>query len=163
MHEQMAATLDTVIERIRTIQHEARRGAPSRRPRWPMIVLETPKGWTGPKEVDGKKTEGFWRSHQVPLADVATREAHRRLLEQWMRSYQPEALFDESGRLVPRLAALAPTGPRRMGANPHANGGLLLKDLKMPAFRNFAGDVAKPATMFAEATRVLGAFLRDVM
>ncbi len=164
MHDQMAASLDTVIERIRAIQQEARGGVPPRRrPRWPMIVLQTPKGWTGPKEVDGKKTEGSWRSHQVPLADVATKEAHRRLLEQWMRSYRPEALFDESGRLVPQLAALAPKGSRRMGANPHANGGRLLKDLKMPDFRDFAVDVAKPATVFAEATRVLGAFLRDVM
>ncbi len=163
MHEQMAASLDTVIERIRAIQQEARGGVPPRRPRWPMIVLQTPKGWTGPKEVDGKKTEGSWRSHQVPLAEVATKEAHRRLLEQWMRSYRPEALFDESGRLVPQLAALAPNGSRRMGANPHANGGRLLNDLKMPNFRDFAVDVAKPATVFAEATRVLGAFLRDVM
>jgi len=163
MHEQMAASLDTVIERIRAIQQEARGGAPRRRPRWPMIVLQTPKGWTGPKEVDGKKTEGFWRSHQVPLADVATKEAHRRMLEHWMRSYRPEVLFDKSGRLVPQLAALAPKGSRRMGANPHANGGLLLNDLKMPDFRDFAVDVAKPATVFAEATRVLGAFLRDVM
>ena len=163
MHEQMAASLDTVIERIRAIQHDARGGAGARRPRWPMIVLQTPKGWTGPKAVDGKKTEGSWRSHQVPLAEVATNEAHRRQLEQWMRSYRPETLFDESGRLVPQIAALAPAGSRRMGANPHANGGLLLKDLMIPNFRDFAVDVPKPATMFAEATRVLGIFLRDVM
>ncbi len=163
MHEQMAASLDTVIERIRAIQQDARGGAGARRPRWPMIVLQTPKGWTGPKEVDGKKTEGSWRSHQVPLAEVATNEAHRRQLEQWMRSYRPETLFDESGRLVPQIAALAPVGLRRMGANPHANGGLLLKDLMMPNFRDFAVDVPKPATKFAEATRVLGVFLRDVM
>jgi xylulose-5-phosphate/fructose-6-phosphate phosphoketolase len=163
LHEQMAATLDTVIERIRAIQQDARGGAPPARPCWPMIVLITPKGWTGPKEVDGKNTEGSWRSHQVPLAEVATNEAHRRQLEQWMRSYRPEALFDDSGRLVPQVAALAPKGSRRMGANPHANGGLLLSDLKMPDFRAFAVDVAKPATVFAEATRVLGAFLRDVM
>ena len=163
MHEQMAASLDTVIDRIRAIQQDARGGAGARRPRWPMIVLQTPKGWTGPKEVDGKKTEGSWRSHQVPLAEVATNEAHRRQLEQWMRSYRPETLFDESGRLVPQIAALAPVGLRRMGANPHANGGLLLKDLMMPNFRDFAVDVPKPATKFAEATRVLGVFLRDVM
>jgi xylulose-5-phosphate/fructose-6-phosphate phosphoketolase len=163
MHEQMAASVDTVIERIRAIRKDARSGAPPGRPRWPMIILTTPKGWTGPKEVDGKKTEGFWRSHQVPLAEVATNEAHRRQLEQWMRSYRPEALFDESGRLVPQVAALAPKGSRRMGANPRANGGLLLSDLKMPDFRAFAVDVAKPATVLAEATRVLGAFLRDVM
>jgi xylulose-5-phosphate/fructose-6-phosphate phosphoketolase len=163
MHEQMAASLDTVIERIRAIQEDARRGAPPRRPRWPMIILITPKGWTGPKEVDGKKTESSWRSHQVPLTEVATNEAHRRQLEQWMRSYRPETLFDESGRLVPQVAALAPKRSRRMGANPHANGGLLLSDLKMPDFRSFAVDVAKPATVVAEATRVLGAFLRDLM
>jgi xylulose-5-phosphate/fructose-6-phosphate phosphoketolase len=163
MHEQMAACLDTVIERIRAIQQDARGGAPLRRPRWPVIVLSTPKGWTGPKEVDGKKTEGFWRSHQVPLAEVATSEAHRRQLEQWMRSYRPETLFDDAGRLVPEVAALAPEGSRRMGANPHANGGLLLSDLKMPDFRAFAVEVATPATGFAEATRVLGAFLREVM
>ena len=163
MHQEMAATLDTVIERIRAIQQDARGGAPPRRPRWPMIILSTPKGWTGPKEVDGKKTEGFWRSHQVPLAEVATNETHRRQLEQWMRSYRPEALFDESGRLLPQFAALAPAGTRRMGANPHANGGLLLKDLKMPDFRDYAVDVPKPGTMLGEATRVLGDFLRDVM
>jgi len=116
MHEQMAATLDTVIERMRAIQQEARSGAPPRRPRWPMIVLRTPKGWTGPKEVDGKKTEGSWRSHQVPLAEVAKNEAHRRQLEEWMKSYRPEALFDESGRLLSRFAALAPSVLRRARA-----------------------------------------------
>jgi xylulose-5-phosphate/fructose-6-phosphate phosphoketolase len=163
MHEQMAATLDTVIERIRGIQQDARAGKPSRRPRWPMIVLRTPKGWTGPKEVDGKKTEDFWRSHQVPLAEVATNEAHLRQLERWLQSYRPDELFDDSGRLRPELADLAPTGTRRMGANPHANGGLLLKDLRMPDFRDYAVDVRKPGTTFAEATRVLGALLRDVM
>ena len=163
MHEQMAAAVDTVIERIRAIQENARDESMSRRPRWPMIVLRTPKGWTGPKEVDGKKTEGSWRSHQVPLAEVATNEAHRRQLEDWMRSYRPEVLFDESGQLVPRLAALAPKASRRMGANPHANGGVLLRDLKMPDFREFAVDVPKPATVVGEATRVLGEFLRDVM
>ncbi len=163
MHEQMAASVDTVIERIRAIQNDARGGSTPRRPRWPMIVLRTPKGWTGPKEVDGKKTEDFWRSHQVPLAEVATNEAHRRQLEQWLRSYRPETLFDESGQLVPQVAALAPKGLRRMGANPHANGGVLLRDLKMPDFREFAVDVPKPAAVVAEATQVLGAFLRDVM
>jgi xylulose-5-phosphate/fructose-6-phosphate phosphoketolase len=163
MHEQMAASVDTVIERIRSIQEEARGGSTPRRPRWPMIVLRTPKGWTGPKEVDGKKTEGFWRSHQVPLAEVATNEAHRRQLEQWLRSYRPEMLFDESGQLMPQLAALAPKGLRRMGANPHANGGVFLRDLKIPDFREFAVDVPKPAAAVAEATRVLGTFLRDVM
>jgi xylulose-5-phosphate/fructose-6-phosphate phosphoketolase len=163
MHEQMAASVDTVIERIRAIQEDARGGSTPRRPRWPVIVLRTPKGWTGPKEVDGKKTEGFWRSHQVPLAEVATNEGHRRQLEQWLRSYRPETLFDESGQLMPQLAALAPKGLRRMGANPHANGGVFLRDLKMPDFREFAVDVPKPAAGVAEATRVLGAFLRDVM
>ena len=163
MHEQMAATLDMVIERVRAIQQEARAGTPRRWPRWPMIVLRTPKGWTGPKEVDGKKTEDFWRSHQVPLAEVKTNEAHLRLLEQWMKSYRPEELFDGSGRLLPNLAELAPRGTRRMGANPHANGGLLLQDLEMPDFRDYAVDVPKPGAVFAEATRVLGALLRDVM
>jgi len=163
LHEQMAATLDTVIDRVRGIQQEARAGTPRRRPSWPMIVLRTPKGWTGPKEVDGKKTEGFWRSHQVPLTEVKTNEAHLRLLEQWMKSYRPEELFDGSGRLLPNLAELAPRGTRRMGANPHANGGLLLQDLEMPDFRDYAVDVPKPGAVFAEATRVLGALLRDVM
>jgi xylulose-5-phosphate/fructose-6-phosphate phosphoketolase len=169
MHEQMAASLDTVIERVRAIQDDARRGADAhgaatpRRPRWPMIVLRTPKGWTGPGEVDGKKVEGSWRSHQVPLPDAGSNEAHRRQLEQWLRSYRPETLFDEAGRLVPQLAALAPTGSRRMGANPHANGGLLLRDLTIPDFRDYAVDVPEPGATVAEATRVLGDFLRDVM
>jgi xylulose-5-phosphate/fructose-6-phosphate phosphoketolase len=163
MHEQMAATLDTVIERIRAIQQEARAGGSPGRPRWPMIVLRTPKGWTGPKEIDGKKTEGSWRSHQVPLAEVATNGAHLRLLEQWLESYRPAELFDESGRLRRELAELAPTSTRRMGANPHANGGVRLKDLRVPDFRDYAVDVAKPGVEFAEATRVLGGLLRDVM
>ncbi|HUP37198.1 MAG TPA: phosphoketolase family protein [Candidatus Limnocylindria bacterium] len=163
IHEQMAATLDTVIERIRAIQQEARAGGSPGRPRWPLIVLRTPKGWTGPKEIDGKKTEGSWRSHQVPLAEVATNGAHLRLLEQWMESYRPAELFDESGRLRRELAELAPTSTRRMGANPHANGGVRLKDLRVPDFRDYAVDVAKPGVEFAEATRVLGGLLRDVM
>ncbi len=163
MHERMAATLDAVIERIRAIQQEARTGKSRRRPRWPLVVLRTPKGWTGPKEVDGKKTEGSWRSHQVPLSEVAVNAAHRRQLEHWMRSYRPEELFDETGRLRPELAALAPEGPRRMGANPHANGGLLLRDLIMPEFRDYAVEVPRPGTVFGEATRVLGGFVRDVM
>ncbi len=163
MHEQMAATLDTVIERIRAVQRAARAGAPATRPRWPLIVLRTPKGWTGPKEVDGKKTEDFWRSHQVPLAKVATNATHLQLLERWMQSYRPEELFDASGRLRPELAALAPRGARRMGTNPHANGGLLLKDLTMPDFRDYAVKVPQPGQVFAEATRVLGGLLRDVM
>jgi len=163
MHERMAATLDAIIERLRAIQRQARSGASLRRPRWPVLVLRTPKGWTGPKEVDGRKTEDSWRSHQVPLADVATNEQHLRLLERWMKSYRPEELFDEAGHVRPQVAALAPVGPRRMGANPHANGGLLLRDLKMPNFRHYAVDVPRPGAVLAEATRVLGAFLRDVM
>jgi len=163
MHQSMAATLEAVIAEIRAIQAQARAKGRPTRPRWPMIILRTLKGWTGPKEVDGKKTEGSWRSHQVPLADMATRPEHVRLLEQWMKSYRPEELFDEAGRLIPELAGLAPAGSRRMGANPHANGGVLLHELKMPDFRGYAVAVPGPGTVVAEATRVLGAFLRDVM
>jgi len=163
MHQSMAATLEAVIAEIRAIQAQARAKGRPTRPRWPMIILRTLKGWTGPKEVDGKKTEGSWRSHQVPLADMATKPEHVRLLEQWMKSYRPEELFDEAGRLIPELAGLAPAGSRRMGANPHANGGVLLHELKMPDFRGYAVAVPGPGTVVAEATRVLGAFLRDVM
>ena len=163
MHRLMAGTLDTVTARIRAIQEEARAGGVTTRPRWPLIVLRTPKGWTGPKEVDGLKTEGYWRSHQVPLADLAAKPDHVRLLEEWMKSYRPEELFDETGRLAPALAALAPEGARRMGANPHANGGLLLKDLRMPDFRDYAVAVPRPGGTVAESTRVMGRFLRDVM
>jgi len=164
MHEQMAATLDAVVEEIGAIQRAARAGDAARatRPRWPMIVLKTPKGWTGPKEIDGKKTEDHWRSHQVPLGDMKTAE-HVRSLEDWMRSYRPEELFDESGAFLPELAALAPQGERRMGANPHANGGALLRDLRMPDFREYALEVPKPGAITAEATRITGRFLRDVM
>ena len=164
MHEQMAATLDDVLDRIAAIQHEARTtGRVASRPRWPMIVLVTPKGWTGPREVDGKRTEGYWRSHQVPLAEMATHPAHVQLLEQWMKSYRADELFDADGRLIEELQALAPKGTRRMGANPVANGGLLLKDLKLPDFRDYAVQVPRPGGAVAEATRVLGAFLRDVV
>jgi xylulose-5-phosphate/fructose-6-phosphate phosphoketolase len=163
MHELMASTLDVVVERIRAIQGDARAGVATERPRWPMIVLRSPKGWTGPATVDGVVTEGSWRSHQVPIADLRSRPEHLRLLEAWMRSYRPQELFDESGRLAPDLAALAPAGARRMGANPHANGGLLLRDLDLPDFRDYAVKVDRPAAVLAEATRVLGAFLRDVM
>ncbi|MFB0508181.1 MAG: phosphoketolase, partial [Thermodesulfobacteriota bacterium] len=163
MHQLMAATLDTIIAEIKTIQNERRAKGVTRRPRWPLIILRTPKGWTGPKEVDGLKTEGFWRSHQVPFAEMATKPNHVKLLETWMKSYRPEELFDENGKLIPELAEHAPKGDRRMGANPHANGGLLLKDLKMPDFRDYAVDVPKPGQASAEATRVLGSFLRDVM
>ncbi|HZT43270.1 MAG TPA: phosphoketolase family protein [Chthonomonadaceae bacterium] len=162
MHRKMADTLDTIVEEIKAIQQAARVKGVTERPRWPMIVLRTPKGWTGPKEVDGKKTEGYWRSHQVPMGDMNKPE-HIALLERWMRSYRPEELFDANGRLRPELQALAPTGERRMGANPHANGGILLRDLQMPEFEDYAVDVKKPGTLTAEATRILGAFLRDIM
>jgi xylulose-5-phosphate/fructose-6-phosphate phosphoketolase len=163
MHQLMAATMDTAIGEIKAIQEEARTNGCSDRPQWPMIVLKSPKGWTGPKEVDGKKTEGSWRSHQVPLAEMASKPGHVQLLEDWMKSYKPEELFDEKGKLIAELAELAPKGDRRMGANPHANGGLLLRDLKMPEFADYAVDVQKPGTVMAEATRVTGRFLRDVM
>ncbi|MEG5033410.1 phosphoketolase family protein [Microcoleus sp. AT3-D2] len=163
MHQLMAATLDTAIGEIKAIQEKARTEGYSGRPQWPMIVMKTPKGWTGPKEVDGKKTEDYWRSHQVPLSEMASKPGHVQLLEDWMKSYKPEELFDEKGKLIPELAELAPKGSRRMGANPHANGGLLLRDLKMPKFEDYAVDVQKPGTVIAEATRVSGRFLREVM
>jgi xylulose-5-phosphate/fructose-6-phosphate phosphoketolase len=163
MHELMAETLDRVVERIHEIQRDAREKGVTRRPRWPMIVLASPKGWTGPESVDGKPTEGSFRSHQVPLAGLAQNPAHLRQLEEWMRSYRPEELFDERGALRPELAELAPRGQRRMGANPHANGGLLLRDLELPDFRRYAVTVPRPGAIDAEATRVLGTMLRDVM
>jgi xylulose-5-phosphate/fructose-6-phosphate phosphoketolase len=189
MHQRMAATLDAVIGEIRTIQKRAREGdasitaqgatepvAPAQqrggtlcastttllRPRWPMVILKTPKGWTGPKEVDGQKTEGSWRSHQVPFGEL-TKPEHLRLLEQWMQSYRPEELFDNHGALNPELAELAPQGARRMGANPHANGGLLLKDLRLPDFRDYAVALPQPGQALAEPTRIMGRFLRDAM
>jgi xylulose-5-phosphate/fructose-6-phosphate phosphoketolase len=164
MHEAMASTLDVVIEEIRKIQAGARSSTgTSERPRWPMIVLNSPKGWTGPKVVDGKANEGTFRAHQVPLSDPAKNPEHLRQLESWLRSYRPEELFDSQGRLKPELAALAPSGQRRMGANPNANGGILLRDLKMPDFLNYAVDVAKPGTLGIGDTHVLGRFLRDVL
>lgn len=163
MHRLMASTLETVINEIRAIQEEARANGVAKRPQWPVIILRTPKGWTGPKEVDGLKTEGSWRSHQVPFADMAGNPDHIQLLEEWMKSYRPEKLFDESGKLITELAELAPKGERRMGANPHANGGILLKNLKMPDFRDYAVEVPAPGQVFCEASRVLGYFLRDVM
>jgi xylulose-5-phosphate/fructose-6-phosphate phosphoketolase len=163
MHQVMAATLETILEDIRKIQNDARSNKNLKRPKWPMIVLRSPKGWTGPKEVDGLKTEGFWRSHQVPLAELATKPKHIKILEDWMKSYKPEELFDKTGKILPELRELAPKGNRRMGANPHANGGILLKDLKMPDFRDFAVDVPAPGKTTAEATRVMGRFLRDIM
>jgi xylulose-5-phosphate/fructose-6-phosphate phosphoketolase len=162
MHRLMAATLDSAIAEIRQIQSDARRDGFRGRPRWPMIVLRSPKGWTGPKEVDGKKTEGSWRSHQVPMGDMGKPE-HVQVLERWMKSYRPEELFDAAGRLVPELRELAPEGDRRMGANPHANGGALLRDLRMPDFRDYAVEVTAPGVVAAEATRVQGRFVRDVM
>ena len=163
MHQLMAATFDAVIGAIRSIQQRARANGVSPRPRWPMIILKTPKGWTGPKEVDGQKTEGSWRSHQVPFGELVEKPAHLKLLEQWLCSYRPEELFDDNGAPKPELAALAPKGARRMGANPHANGGLLLKDLRLPDFRDYAVDVPQPGQALAEPTRVMGRFLRDVM
>jgi len=163
MHEAMAATLDTVIEEIKRIQADARvRGNPQR-PRWPMIVFASPKGWTGPKTVDGKPNEGTFRSHQVPLSDPAKNPEHLRELESWLRSYRPQELFDEKGRLTPELAALAPVGERRMGANPHANGGVLLRELKMPDFTEYGVEVEKPGVKGIGDTHVLGRLLRDVV
>ena len=163
VHPQMAAVMDTVIEEIHAIQRAAREGGATGRPRWPMIVLRTPKGWTGPKEIDGKQVEGTWRSHQVPMGEVRTNAGHRQALEDWMRSYRPEELFDANGTLIPELAELPPRSYRRMSANPHANGGLLLRDLAMPDFRDYAVDVPAPGASTSEACRVLGTFLRDVM
>jgi len=164
MHGLMAETLDQVVADVRAIQAGARDGAPPReRPRWPMIVLRTPKGWTGPKEVDGVPVEGTFRSHQVPLAQLAERPEHLAALEAWMRSYRPEELFDDDGRVIDEITALAPGGHRRMSASPHANGGLLLRDLELPDFRDYAVAVDAPGATTSEATRVLGAWLRDVM
>jgi xylulose-5-phosphate/fructose-6-phosphate phosphoketolase len=163
MHQKMAATLDRVFDEIAAIQRHAREGGDRRRPRWPMIILRTPKGWTGPAKVNGKPCEDTWRSHQVPFSDMATNPKHVKLLESWLKSYRPRELFDENGRLRPELKNLAPIGERRMGANPHANGGILLKDLRLPDFRDYAVSVSKPGQVVAEATKVLGQFLRDVM
>ncbi len=162
MHQLMASTLDTIVDEIRAIQQNARTGHLDGEPIWPMIILRTPKGWTGPKIVDGKPVEGTWRAHQVPVTDLSKPE-HLKILENWMKSYQVHELFDNDGKLIPELKELAPQGNRRMGANPHANGGILLKDLAMPDFRDYAVKVSKPGTSLAEATRVLGTFLRDVM
>jgi len=163
MHEAMATALDRVIEEIRQIQHDARVNGVAGRPRWPMIVLASPKGWTGPKVIDGKQVEGTFRAHQVPLSDPAAKPEHLKLLEEWLRSYRPQELFDDTGRLLAELAALAPEGTRRMGANPHANGGILLRDLRMPDFREYAVDVPAPGAPGIGDTVVLGGFLRDVI
>jgi xylulose-5-phosphate/fructose-6-phosphate phosphoketolase len=162
MHRMMASTLDTVVAEIQRIQSEARTHGFLERPRWPMIILRSPKGWTGPQFVDGKAIEGTFRSHQVPLSDMSNPERVE-MLDAWMRSYQPEMLFDKAGKLRPELKELAPKGKRRMGSNPHANGGLLLRDLSLPDFRDYAVDVPKPGSIFGEATRVQGEFIRDVI
>jgi len=162
MHELMAATLDSIVEEIQRIKSCAGKNG-SQRPHWPMIVLRTPKGWTGPKEVDGKKTEDYWRSHQVPMGEMHEKPGHVKILDEWMKSYRPEELFDRSGKLVEELLELPPKGERRMSANPHGNGGLLLKDLRIPDFRDYAVQVPKPGAVDAEATRVMGKFLRDIM
>ncbi|HEY3184358.1 MAG TPA: phosphoketolase family protein [Gaiellaceae bacterium] len=159
VHLDFAAALDEALDEI----EEIKRSGDEHRPRWPMLILRTPKGWTGPKEVDGLPVEGTWRSHQVPVSAAREDKAHRQILEDWLRSYRPEELFDEHGRLIPELRALAPEGDRRMSANPHANGGELLRDLVLPDFRKYAVEVEKPGTTLSEATRVLGRFLRDVM
>jgi xylulose-5-phosphate/fructose-6-phosphate phosphoketolase len=163
MHALMASTLDEIATEIAKIQDDARTGSATERPRWPMIVLRTPKGWTGPKQVDGLPAEGSFRSHQVPLSNLAGNPEHVAQLEEWMRSYRPEELFDDDGALREELAELAPRGDRRMGANPYANGGVLLRDLQLPDFRTYAADVPSPARTSSEPTRVLGAFLRDLM
>jgi xylulose-5-phosphate/fructose-6-phosphate phosphoketolase len=163
MHQQMAATMEQCVLEIRRIQQECRSSGKPCRARWPMIVLRSPKGWTGPKEVDGHKVEGFWRAHQVPLAGVRENPAHLAMLESWMRSYKPEELFDQTGRLIPELKELAPTGVRRMSANPHANGGVLRKALRFPDFRSYGITVEEPGRISAENTRPLGKFLRDIV
>ncbi|HXW54900.1 MAG TPA: phosphoketolase family protein [Candidatus Cybelea sp.] len=163
VHQRMALTLDTIVQEIRGIQDHARTAGVDGVPVWPMMILRTPKGWTGPKVVDGKPVENTWRAHQVPVADFSTKPGHLKILEEWMKSYHPEQLFDAEGKLLAELADLVPKGNRRMGANPHANGGIFTRDLVMPDFRRYAVRVPKPGTVCAEATRVLGAFLRDVM
>jgi len=163
MHYKMAATMEHCVSQIRSIQEEARNSGNAIRPRWPMIILRTPKGWTGPKTVDGHKVEGFWRSHQVPMANIQSNPQHLKLLEEWLRGYRPEELFEENGKLIPELKELAPTGNRRMSANPIANGGLVRKALRMPDFQDYAVKISKPGSSEAESTRILGYFLRDIM
>jgi xylulose-5-phosphate/fructose-6-phosphate phosphoketolase len=163
MHQLMAGTLDRILDRIDSIQCDARKaGAKVSRPRWPMIVLRSPKGWTGPKVVDGLKVEGTWRAHQVPLSGLATNPEHLRMLEQWLRSYRPEELFDDKGAPVALVRESSPKGTRRMGSTPHANGGLLLKDLRLPELRKYATKVLRPGGAMAESTKLLGAYLRDL-
>jgi xylulose-5-phosphate/fructose-6-phosphate phosphoketolase len=163
MHQAMAATLEQCVVEIRHAQEEARRTGTPTRPRWPMVVLRSPKGWTGPKEVDGHKIEGYWRSHQVPLSGMRENPAHLKMLEEWMRSYEPEKLFDAQGKLIPELKALAPVGHQRMSANPNSNGGLLRKTLRLPDFRSYGVQVSRPGHIEVENTRPLGEFLRDIM
>jgi xylulose-5-phosphate/fructose-6-phosphate phosphoketolase len=163
MHQKMAAAVESCVDQIRSIQEQARRNRKPDRPRWPMIILRSPKGWTAPKELDGHKLEGSWRAHQIPIPGIAENPEHLKILEAWMRHYQPEKLFDANGRLIPELKELAPAGNRRMSANPHANGGLLRKALHLPDFRNYSVPVTAPGGSEAEATFVLGQFLRDVM
>ena len=163
MHQMMAASLDQILADIQSIQQRARKQQNPERPSWPMLILKSPKGWTGPKEVDGKPVEGTWRSHQVPVDDVRKNPAHLKILEDWLRSYKPEELFDKDGKVRDEITSLAPKGRRRMGMNPHANGGLLLEPLTMPHFRDYAVKIDRPGTVEAEATRVLGRFLRDVL
>ena len=163
MHQLMASTLDNILEDIHRIKADASRNGVKKRPLWPMIILRSPKGWTCPKEIDGKRTEGYWRSHQVPMGEMHEKPAHIKILEKWMKSYKPEELFDKTGRLKPELAELPPKGNRRMSANPHANGGLLLRDLRLPDFCDYAVNVTKPGAITAESTRVMGKFLRDTM
>ena len=163
MHELMASTLDRIVAEIQSIQRDARSNGFRKRPLWPMIVLRSPKGWTGPDSVEGKPVEGTFRAHQVPVAELASHPGHLSILEKWMRSYRPEKLFDANGRLIAELAALAPRGERRMGANPHANGGRLLRDLRLPDFRDYAVKVTRPGAVHAESTRMQGQFIRDVL
>src|SRR6516164_7705999 len=163
VHQQLADVLDTVVAEIKQIWADARGNGLVKRPAWPMIVFRTPKGWTCPKEIDGRRTEDYWRAHQVPMGEMHENPEHARILEQWMKSYRPNELFDDRGGLRPELADLPPQGARRMSANPHTNGGLLLRDLQLPDFRAYAVDVAAPGAVTAESTRVMGGFLRDVM
>ncbi len=163
VHRQLAAALDDAFDQIAAIQRAAREDGQTGRPLWPMIILRTPKGWTGPREVDGKKVEGTWRSHQVPLSETRTNAEHLEALGTWLQSYHPQELFDDSGALRPDLRAIAPAGDRRMSANPHANGGVLLRELDLPSIADYAVEVPSPATSTGEATKVLGTFLRDVI
>ena len=163
MHQQMARTVESCIQQIRSIQEQARKSGKAERPRWPMIILRSPKGWTGPKEVDGHRVEGFWRAHQVPVTGVQTNAEHLGIVEQWMKSYRPQDLFDKNGTLQAALRQLPPTGDRRMSANPHANGGRLRKALDMPDFRDYAIAIDEPGSKSVSPTENLGKFLRDVM